>query len=274
MQKLLLLFVATYLFALEVPKLTSQVVDNAGFFTTKERESLLQELKSIEKSTTNQIAILTIKSLEGESLEDYSIKVVDKWKLGQKDKDNGILMLYVKDSRDIRIEVGYGLEGALNDGIVGSIIREDLIPNFKSGDFYKGTKKALADLNSATKGEYVEQDTNKAEKGLDIPDNVQSAIAFYVIFFAFLGSISKFSKIVGAVLGAIGSVIIAYITLTHSILLLIVIAIIGAIIGAYVGELEGYSPRRGSSSSSRRGGGGGFSGGGGSFGGGGASGKW
>lgn len=128
--------------AKEVPYLSNPVVDQAGLISS----NLEQKLNTILKSTKNfQMAILTIDSLEDESLEGYSIKVVDTWKLGTKEKDNGLLLLISKGDRRTRFEVGQGLEGELPDALAGRIL-DDMSPYFKKGDFDRGVLFAVASV--------------------------------------------------------------------------------------------------------------------------------
>lgn len=134
---LFLLFFSFNSLSLEVPRLSSPVVDNAGLLSRNVKSALANALVKIKRQTGNEIAVLTIKSLEGETIDGYSIKVVDKWQLGQKDKDNGVLFLIALDDRKMRIEVGQGLEGAIPDITAGRIIRE-VKTYFKKGDFKSG----------------------------------------------------------------------------------------------------------------------------------------
>jgi len=115
---------------------------------------LNKKLADFEEQTTNQIAVLIIPTLEGDNLEDYSIRLADKWKVGQKGKDNGVILLIVKGDRKIRIEVGYGLEGVLPDGLAGQIIRENIAPHFLRGNFYSGIEEGVSKIIAAIKGEY------------------------------------------------------------------------------------------------------------------------
>jgi len=116
----LLLFILLFVsasFAIDVPKLSQHVTDLAGVLTPEQIATLEEKLKRFENETTNQVAVLIIPSLEGEDLEDFSIRVVEKNKLGQKGKDNGVLFLIAVQDRKMRLEVGYGLEGALADAV-------------------------------------------------------------------------------------------------------------------------------------------------------------
>lgn len=152
MKKLALLVLLTTLFATfqvagctDIPYLTGRVNDYAGILSEEASTLLSEELKAHEERTGNQLVILTMASLQGESIEDYSNQVFSEWELGQGDQDNGILIVVVPDEKRMRIEVGYGLEGSLPDILAGRIIREIITPRFKEGDFDGGiTEGALA----------------------------------------------------------------------------------------------------------------------------------
>ena len=127
----------------DIPYLTGRVNDNAQILSEATRNSLSEKLKEHEIRTTNQVVILTVPSLENESIEDYAYKVFNEWKLGQKDKDNGILIVVVPDERRMRIEVGYGLEGTLPDILAGRIIQNIMAPRFREGDFDTGITEGV-----------------------------------------------------------------------------------------------------------------------------------
>lgn len=117
-------------FAADIPLLTGRVVDEANTISAAARERLTAALKAHEDATTNQIVVLTVPTIGRQSVEEYAVKAVEAWKLGQKDKDNGILVVVVPQDRKMRIEVGYGLEGVLPDGATGEIIRTWMTPAF------------------------------------------------------------------------------------------------------------------------------------------------
>ena len=128
-----------YVDALEVPEHPrGRITDFTHTLSTSEISHLDQKLADYEKQATNQIAVLMIPSLEGDNLEDYSIRLTDKWKIGQKGKDNGVILVVVKNDRKLRIEVGYGLEGVLPDGLAGFIIRDEIAPLFRKNQFFEG----------------------------------------------------------------------------------------------------------------------------------------
>lgn len=147
------IFVAAVLICLTISSLSysdtiplkpsGYVVDLAGIIDNATESKLTSFLSELEQKTTAQLVILTIKSLEGASLEEFSIEIAhNKWKLGQKDKDNGVLFLIAMAEKKYRVEVGYGLEGILPDSRVGSIGRDFLVPFFKNGEFSKGVYTA------------------------------------------------------------------------------------------------------------------------------------
>jgi uncharacterized protein len=134
----IMLMISTILLAADVPYLTGRITDNAQLLSQEVNRSLSDSLQAHEKRTGNQIAVLTISTLGGESIEDYSVRVFESWKLGQKDKDNGVLIVVVPADRRMRFEVGYGLEGTLTDAMAGRIIQSVMTPKFKNGDYEGG----------------------------------------------------------------------------------------------------------------------------------------
>lgn len=129
-----------------VPALSGRVVDLANMIDAGEEANIVARLAAHEEKTGNQIAVLTIPSLGGESLEGYSLRVARKWALGQKDVNNGVLFLIAKNDRKMRIEVGYGLEGTLTDAIASFIIRRTVRPLFKQGLFTGGTSAGVGQM--------------------------------------------------------------------------------------------------------------------------------
>lgn len=138
-----------------VPELTGRVVDLADLLRASTEAELTARLAAHEDSTSNQIAVLTIPSLNGEVLEPFATDVFRTWGLGQTDRDNGVLILIARDDRKIRIEVGFGLEGALPDATAGAIIRNEMTPRFRNGDFEGGTLAAVDAVIGSIEGEYT-----------------------------------------------------------------------------------------------------------------------
>jgi uncharacterized protein len=134
----------------DVPYLTGRVVDNAEIMKADTRRRLADLLQAHERETTNQVVVLTVTTLHGESVEDYAVRVFEQWKLGQKGQDNGVLVVVVPQDRRMRIEVGYGLEGTLTDATAGRIIRDVMTPRFRKGDYdggiFQGASAIIAQL--------------------------------------------------------------------------------------------------------------------------------
>lgn len=267
--------------ALEVPVLKARVNDYAGLLAPATKNQLEQALLEFEQSQSTQIVVLTVTSLEGESLEDYSMQVVEAWKVGQKDLDNGAILLIAKNDRKIRIEVGYGLEGSLTDMLSGRIIRDVIVPSFRAGNFDQGVASGVAAMMAAVKGEYKAQPAKQQPRGRD------SSVSF-VPFFVFIFLITQLGRVrrsLGVLAGGLllpifGSMLLPFGLIT---LLLIPLGLVAGFILSLLGSALGAAGGRrggggfwigGSGGGMSSGGFGGFSGGGGGFGGGGASGGW
>jgi uncharacterized protein len=233
-------------------QLSKYVVDETGTLTQDQINTLLRKLVDFDKTTSNQVIVYMIPSLNGETIEDVSIKLAEKNLIGQKGKDNGVLFLIAKDDRKMRIEVGYGLEGALPDATAATIIRNEVTPEFKNGKYYEGITKGVDAIIAATKGEYKADEDSSNNPGaggccFGLP-------VFIVIIFVFIFA-SIFISVIKRIFGIGRSVYSG-----------------GRRSGWFwggggFGGGSGWSSGSGSSF-------GGFSGGGGSFGGGGASGSW
>lgn len=147
------LLAALPLAALEVPYLTGRVNDHAGLLSEAQRESLEAALAELERATSAQVAVLAIPSLEGEVLEDYSLRVAETWKLGQRDRDNGVLFLVATGDRKMRLEVGYGLEGTLTDATSRRILDGIVRPRFRAGDFPGGIEAGVNAVAAVIQGD-------------------------------------------------------------------------------------------------------------------------
>ena len=144
------------------------VVDNANILTASEVAALEQKLVALDDSTSNQIVVLTIKSLNGEALEDVAVATFRDWGIGNKKTRNGVLVLVSMEDRKIKIEVGYGLEGAIPDVTANDIINNDIKPNFKQGNYFAGLNEAVNNLSKAASGEYhvARAKPNSGSKGV------------------------------------------------------------------------------------------------------------
>jgi uncharacterized protein len=128
------------------PALSGRVVDEAGLLTPTDRASLTESLTNLETKTTDQVVVVTLKSLQGTSIEDYGYQLGRAWKIGQKDKDSGALLIVAPTERKVRIEVGYGLEDTLTDALTKIIIERAILPKFKEGDFAGGIKSGTNEI--------------------------------------------------------------------------------------------------------------------------------
>ncbi len=267
--------------ALDVPPLRGHVNDYASMLSPGAVQELEASLSAFEQSDSTQIVVLTVPTLGGENLEEYSIKVAEAWRIGQKKIDNGVILLIAKQERKVRIEVGRGLEGKLTDLVSGRIIRGDIAPLFKAGDIDGGVKAGVASIMAVVKGEYTAnpRDLGHARRSMH---PIFTFVIFLMVACIFLGSISR---ILGGVVGAIGLPIIAFLLFPGlAFLLLIGLGAGGFLLGLLLtflfgggrggGGFGGPFMWGGFGGGFGGGGGGGFSGGGGDFGGGGASGGW
>jgi len=186
--------------ALAVPALQSRVNDLAGLLTPEASRSIEADLAEFEKVESTQIVVLTIPALEGEALEEYSIKVAEEWKIGQAGKGNGVILLVAKQERKVRIEVGRGLEGTLTDLVSGRIIRSAIAPRFKAGDFDGGVIAGTNAIMAAVKGEYMADDRSGRQAGKAAPP-VTTFLMFLLVACVVLGSLSK---VLGGLAGAVG----------------------------------------------------------------------
>jgi len=273
--------------ALEVPRLAGYVNDYAQMISPSAKARLEQDLAAFERSDSTQIVILTVPSLEGEVMEEFSIKVAESWKIGQKGKDNGIVMVVSKQDKKIRVEVGRGLEGKLTDLMAGRIIDLVVKPRFKRGDFDGGFLAGVASMIDATRGEFKAEERRRPQRR----DNSSRIITFLIFGAVALLVLGSVSRPLGGVAGAVGLPGIAHLAgLSLGPALLVILAVVGLGLGLFLPMLfsaggrsggggfwpgGGFSGWGGGSGGGDFGGGGGFSGGGGGdFGGGGASGDW
>lgn len=254
--------------------LTQHVTDQTGTLNASQIAELEAGLVALEQRKGSQVAVLIVSTTGGQALEDYSLAVAEKNKLGRKKTDDGILLLIAKDDRKARIEVGYGLEGAVTDALASRIIREYLTPKFRQGDFFGGIQDSLQAIGKLIDGEALPAPlTGDEEKSQ--PDFIFAGIVGFFIgaFVGIFTFIPATLRRLGAA-GIAGFVVTMMFTLGFSTIVAAVVAFLVSSSGS--GRFSsghggwGSFPGGGGGSS----GGGGWSGGGGSFGGGGASGGW
>ncbi len=141
------------LFAVEVPALKGRVNDYANIIRDSDQAEIEEYLANLESNTGIQLAVLTMPSIDGEDIASFGIRVADKWQLGDAEKDNGALLIVAYEEHDLRIEVGDGLEGSLTDAKCGLILRNVIVPEFKSGDYSEGIKKGVMNIGGVASGD-------------------------------------------------------------------------------------------------------------------------
>lgn len=256
-----------------VPPLTGHVIDQTGTLTAEQKAALEQTLTAFEARKGSQLAVLMVASSAPEEIEQYALRVAEQWKLGRKKVDDGAILVVAKNDRAMRIEVGYGLEGALNDLTSKRIISETILPRFKNQDFYGGITAGVEQVIRVVDGEPLPAPS--AVTGQGIGDVQQYAPVLFILALAVGGVLrSMLGKVPGSlVTGGVVAVIAWFVVgaismaLLAGVFALFVTLMGGGMLGRGMGGFYGGGGRGGH-------GGGGFSGGGGGFGGGGASGRW
>ena len=258
-----------------VPPLTGHVTDQTGTLTKEQKATLEQTLTTFEARKGSQLAVLMVASTAPEEVEQFALRVAEKWKLGRKKVDDGAILVVAKDDRAVRIEVGYGLEGPLTDLTSKRIISETVLPRFKAQDFYGGIAAGVGQMISVVDGEPLPEPRNSSARSIGsvqqyAPVLFILALAVGGMLRAALGKIPG-SLITGGVVAVIAWFVIGAVSIAvgAGVIALFVTLLGGGMGGRGLGGLGGYYGGGG-----RGGGGGGFSGGGGGFGGGGASGRW
>jgi uncharacterized protein len=261
-----------------IPRLTSPVTDLTGTLSPSQIASLDQSLRAFEARKGSQVAVLIIATTEPETIEQYSIRVADAWKLGRKGVDDGAIFLIAKNDRNMRIEVGRGLEGALPDVIAKRIIRDDVTPHFRTGEFYLGILAGTDRIMRTIDGEPLPQ-PSVMQRARKPGSDIGSALPILLIISMVVGGIlrSIFGRMGGASLASVAAGFIVWLllgTLSVAIIAAIIAFIVTLATGGGSGWSGGGRSGWGGGFGGGSGGGGGWSGGGGGFGGGGASGRW
>ena len=278
---LALLCVASVAFAdVAVPQLTGRVVDRTSTLSADQIASLDATLKAFEQRKGSQVAVLIVPTTSPETIEQFALRVAEQWKIGRTKVDDGAILLVAKDDRSLRIEVGYGLEGALSDVTAKRIIDEVIVPKFRNGDFAGGISDGVDRILKVIDGEPLPAPKPERTDAFGDVGSSLPVLAFGVLIVGgFLRNI--FGRLFGALAtGGIAAAVMYFIAGALSLAGLagIVAFVVTLISDAFTSPMSsgrgggfgggGWSGGSGSS------GGGGFSGGGGGFGGGGASGKW
>lgn len=271
-----------------VPPLAAHVTDLTGTLDAAQQAGLEARLADFEQRKGAQVALLVVATTEPETIEQYSIRVVEAWKLGRAQVDDGVLLLLALDDRQLRLEVGYGLEGALPDAVASRIIRETITPALRRGDIYGGISAGLAQVMGVIDGEPLpppSQAARRDEAGERIADLLPLLFVGVIVGGALLKAL--FGRALGSLVTGVGAGIVVW--LVSGLLLVAGVAGIMSLLftllmgistnvrngrGGFGGGGFGGGGLGGGRFGGGGFGGGGFGGGGGGFGGGGASGRW
>lgn len=251
-----------------VPPLTARVTDQTATLSGEQAATLEGKLQAFEAEKGSQLAVLIIPTTGDEPIEQYALRVVEQWKLGRKNVDDGALLIVAKNDRSLRIEVGYGLEGALNDATAKRIISEIIVPRFQQDDFYGGIDAGIERMIGVVSGEPLPAPEGAAG---EMAGEFSQLIPIVLMLVFVLGGVLR------AVLGRLPAALLtgAGVAVVSWLLIGLISAALGAGVVAFVFTLFGGGAGRLAGLGGGRGGlGGGFGGGGGGFGGGGASGRW
>jgi uncharacterized protein len=270
-----------------VPRLTGRVVDLTSTLSAGERSALEQKLAALEQRKGSQVAVLMVKSTEPEAIEQFSLRVAEAWQIGRGKTDDGIVVVVAKDDRRMRIEVGYGLEGAVPDALAKRIVAEQMTPHFRDGDYGGGLNAGVDALAKLIDGEQLPPPAQAARGSGDRGGGPKSFESFFGLLFILAVFVAPLLRrifgglfgglvmggVAGLIVWVVSGVLFLALALGFVAFMLTAAGIVGgpgrwSSGGRYWGGRGGFGGGFGG------GGGGGFSGGGGRFGGGGASGGW
>jgi len=252
-----------------IPPLTARVTDLTGTLDATQRAQLENRLAALEREKGAQLVIVLVPSVQPESIEAYGIRLAEAWRIGRQGVDDGVIILVAKNDRAVRIEVGYGLEGAIPDALAKRIIEERIVPRFREGDFYGGLSAGVDALARLIRGETL---LPPAKRTAPEPQRIEWHPLLFLVIFA--------GAFLRRLLGLLGALLAS--TLAGYLAWWMVGSWFAALVAAFLAFVFSYA-RSGSAGGWHAGGGfsggggysgGGFSGGGGGFGGGGASGRW
>jgi uncharacterized protein len=227
-----LLISAYFLSALEVPPVRNRVNDLARILHEDQLHKLENKLAQFERDTSHQVALLTISSLQGESIEDFSIRVAESWRIGQKGIDNGVILIIAPKERKLRIEVGYGLEGVLPDAIANQIIREVIVPHFRNEDYAAGLDGGINAILQTIAGERLHHTPAKSEARKHSLFTTLLGTVFMASLLALAFGFTQRSLLRGAISGAVtGAIVGLFAALQFGYWMWIVAILTGTIVG-------------------------------------------
>jgi uncharacterized protein len=273
---LLLLWVCTAsaLAAADFPSLTGRVVDAAGLLPEDVQQQLEQQLEQHEQQTSNQVVVVTLPSLQGYAIDDYGYQLGRHWGIGQAERDNGVLLIVAPNEREVRIEVGYGLEGILTDAGSHAIIEDVMLPQFRDNHYEAGILQGVNAILGTLQGSY-----EPVARKPTIDHNILFMLFIFIIsigerFASLFSSRLVSAGVLGGIAGVIGWLLLGSLAIGLAMAFFVALFHFFTAGGGGSGSGRGYGNSRSGGFGSGGGFGGGFGGGGGSFGGGGASGRW
>jgi len=231
---IILLLIPLQLLALDVPQLGGRVNDYARMLSPQAVSRLEQTLASFERDQSTQVVVLTIPSLQGDDIDQFTIRVAEQWKIGQRGKDNGILLILAQAERKVRIEVGRGLQGVLPDITAGRIIRDVMRPHLKDGNFDQGVSAGVDAIIAATKGEFKADPKDQPKK----QQRKSSSLTFFLLAAVAAAILGTFSRYLGGAAGAAGLPLAAFFAFPAlSLVTLAILAAVGFAVGLLLSML-------------------------------------
>lgn len=271
---LLLVCTANALAAADFPSLTGRVVDAASLLPEDVQQQLEQQLEQHEQETSNQVVVVTLPSLQGYAIDDYGYQLGRHWGIGQAERDNGVLLIVAPNEREVRIEVGYGLEGLLTDAGSHAIIEDVMLPQFRDNHYEAGILQGVNAILGTLQGSY-----EPVARRPTIDHNILFMLFIFIIsigerFASLFSSRLVSAGVLGGIAGVIGWLLLGSLAIGLAMAFFVALFHFFTAGGGGPGSSRGYGNSRSGGFGSGGGFGGGFGGGGGSFGGGGASGRW
>ena len=173
-------------------KLSAYATDQTGTLDGNELSALENKLSAFDRATSTQVVVLMVASIDSGSLEETAYRVAEENGIGRKEKNNGVLLFIAKNDRKIRIEVGYGLEGVLTDALCGVIIRHEIVPRFRRGEFYRGIDAGVDAILAATRNEYTADGNDNSQRGVEF-----LPIIVTIVIFFWIASLNRRRRVIG-----------------------------------------------------------------------------
>jgi len=179
----------------QFPALSGRVVDQAGLLTPEKEAALTARLEALERDTSDQLVVVTLESLQGLEIEDYGYRLGRAWGIGQSEENNGVLLIVAPNERKVRIEVGYGLEPILTDGLSALIIHNEVLPSFREGYFERGVEQGAAAIEAQLRLDPAEAEARAAaadspKAGVPVGPLIMIGVIFFLMFVGLIGGLA------------------------------------------------------------------------------------